>query len=47
MSEKTGCEIAFLRANLMALRNYRDELQIELKGLNKLMFNPFSFVFNY
>lgn len=39
MSEKTGCEIAFLRANLMALRNYRDELQIELKGLKKYYYS--------
>ena len=35
-SEKTGCEIAFRRARINALRGYRDELKIKLKALNQL-----------
>ena len=34
-SEKTGCEIAFKRAKISALRGYRDELKIRLKTLNQ------------
>ena len=33
-SEKTGCEIAFKRAKINALREYRDELKASLKALN-------------
>ena len=36
MSEKTGCEIAFKRAKIEALRAYRDELKIQYKTLKQL-----------
>lgn len=35
MSEKTGCEIAYRRAQINMLKSLRDELCIELKGLKK------------
>lgn len=35
-NEKTGCEIAFRRARINALRGYRDELKIKLSALNQL-----------
>ena len=49
--EKTGCEIAFRRAKIHALRGYRDELKIKLSALNQLFytmnkskhFNPKSY----
>ena len=34
--QKTGCEIAFGRARINALRGYRDELKIRLSTLNQL-----------
>ena len=34
--QKTGCEIAFRRARINALRGYRDELKIRLSTLNQL-----------
>ena len=37
--EKTGCEIAFKRAKICALRGYRDELKLSLKTLNQLYFS--------
>ena len=37
--EKTGCEIAFRRARINALRGYRDELRIQLKALNQLYYS--------
>ena len=50
-SEKTGCEIAFRRAKINALRCFRDELVITLKAYNQLyysmnqskQFNPNSY----
>lgn len=36
MSEKTGCEIAFKRAKIEALRALRDELKIRLSTLKQL-----------
>lgn len=33
MSEKTGCEIAYRRALITALRSRRDELKIQIKAL--------------
>lgn len=49
--EKTGCEIAFRRAKIHALRGFRDELKIKLSALNQLFytmnkskhFNPKSY----
>ena len=49
--EKTGCEIAFRRAKIHALRGYRDELKVKLSALNQLFytmnkskhFNPKSY----
>lgn len=49
--EKTGCEIAFKRARIHALRGYRDELKIKLSTLKQLYytmnrskhFNPKSY----
>lgn len=38
-SEKTGCEIAFRRARISALRGYRDELKTKLKALNQLFYS--------
>lgn len=38
-SEKTGCEIAFRRAKISALRGYRDELKSNLKSLNQLYYS--------
>ena len=38
-SEKAGCEIAFRRARINALRGYRDELKIKLKALNQLFYS--------
>ena len=38
-SEKTGSEIACRRANIDALRSYRDELKIALKALNQLYYS--------
>lgn len=35
-SEKTGCEIAFMRAKIKVLKNIRDELKISLKTLKDL-----------
>lgn len=51
MSEKTGCEIAFRRASLTALKSKRKQLMIELKGLKRFYytinkskyFNPESY----
>ena len=37
--EKTGCEIAFRRAKIKALKGYRDELKIQLKALNQLYYS--------
>lgn len=37
--QKTGCEIAFRRAKINALRGYRDELKIQLKTLNQLFYS--------
>ena len=37
--QKTGCEIAFRRARINALRGYRDELKIQLKALNQLYYS--------
>lgn len=37
--QKTGCEIAFRRAKINALRGYRDELKIQLKALNQLYYS--------
>ena len=37
--EKTGCEIAFRRARISALRGYRDELKIRLSALNQLYYS--------
>lgn len=37
--QKTGCEIAFRRARINALRGYRDELRIQLKALNQLYYS--------
>lgn len=39
MSEKTGCEIAFRRARINALRGYRDELKIKLSALKQLYYS--------
>lgn len=36
--EKTGCEIAFRRAKIHALRGFRDELKIKLSVLNQLFY---------
>lgn len=36
--EKTGCEIAFRRAHINALRGYRDELKIKINALNQLYY---------
>ena len=51
MSEKTGCEIAFMRATITALKSKRKQLKIELNGLKKFYytinkskyFNPKSY----
>ena len=37
--QKTGCEIAFRRARINALRGYRDELKTQLKALNQLFYS--------
>jgi hypothetical protein len=37
--QKTGCEIAFRRARINALRGYRDELKIKLSALNQLYYS--------
>lgn len=37
-NEKTGCEIAFRRAKINALRSYRDELKTKLSALNQLYY---------
>ena len=39
MSEKTGCELAYRRARINALRGHRDELKCELNALNRLYYN--------
>lgn len=39
MSEKTGCEIALMRATIEALRARRDELKAELRSLNQLYYS--------
>lgn len=45
--QKTGCEIAFRRARINALRGYRDELKIQLKALNQLYYSMnISYRFN-
>ena len=45
--QKTGCEIAFRRARINALRGYRDELKIQLKALNQLYYSMnLSYRFN-
>ena len=45
--QKTGCEIAFRRARINALRGYRDELKIQLKVLNQLYYSMnISYRFN-
>lgn len=33
-SEKTGCEIAFRRAKIHAMQDYKNELKIKLSALN-------------
>ena len=38
-SEKTGCEIAFRRAKINALRSFRDELVTTLKAYNQLYYS--------
>lgn len=38
-SEKTGCEIAFRRAKIYAMQDYRDELKIKLSALNQLYYS--------
>lgn len=51
MSEYTGCEIAYRRARIKALRFQRDELKVQLQTLNSLYyqmnkslkFNPHSY----
>ena len=37
--QKTGCEIAFRRARISALRGYRDELKIRLAALKQLYYS--------
>ena len=45
--QKTGCEIAFRRARINALRGYRDELKIRLSTLNQLYYSMnISYCFN-
>ena len=39
MSEKTGCEIAYLRASIMGLRAVRDEIKHELNALRKYYYS--------
>ena len=39
MSEKTGCEIAFRRAKIDLLRDYRNEIEIKLSALNQLYYS--------
>lgn len=39
MSEKTGCEIALRRAEIEALRSYRNELKIGLAALKQLYYS--------
>lgn len=39
MSEKTGCEIAFRRAKIYALREYRDELKLKRQALSQLYYS--------
>lgn len=38
-SEKTGCEIAFRRAKIHAMQDYRDSLKIKLSALNQLYYS--------
>lgn len=38
-SEKTGCEIAFRRAKIHAIQDYRDELKTKLAALNQLYYS--------
>lgn len=45
--QKTGCEIAFRRARINALRGYRDELKIRLSTLKQLYYSMnISYRFN-
>lgn len=39
MSEKAGCELAYLRAAVMGLKSVRDELKTELQGLKKYYYS--------
>jgi len=39
MSEKTGCEIAYHRAMISALRSHRDELQAQYQGLHNYYYS--------
>ena len=39
LSEKTGCEIAFHRAKINLLREYRNEIKIKLNALNQLYYS--------
>ncbi len=39
MSERTGQEIAFRRAEIQALRGFRDEIKLELKSLKQLYYS--------
>ena len=39
MSEKTGCELAYMRACLMSLKSVREEFKAELKGLKKYYYS--------
>lgn len=38
-SEKTGCEIAFRRAKIHAMQDYRDSLKTKLSALNQLYYS--------
>lgn len=38
-SEKTGCEIAYRRASIKALKGKKQELMLELKGLKKYYYS--------
>lgn len=38
-SEKTGCEIAFRRAKIHAMQDYKNELKIKLSALNQLYYS--------
>ena len=38
-SEKTGCEIAFRRAQIEYIKSYRDGIKYELRGLKQLYYS--------